>query len=155
MWGGGARELLDLTIRRGFAVVAVLLLGWGLGACSSSSLSDFQFGKANTAPPADPAKFPADYKPEIAAFMRKYLENPTKVRDAYIATPVMKPVGATQQYITCVRYNSRNSTNQYEGNKQNLVIFLSGQLNQFLPDDPQMCAGLAYQRYPEIENMVP
>jgi hypothetical protein len=147
--------LFDLMIRRTGAFVAVLLLAAGLGACSGSTLSDFSFGRAKTEPQAEPAKFPADYKPEIAAFLRTYLENPTKVRDAYIATPALKPVAGVQQYITCVRYNPRDSANKYEGNKQNVVIFLSGRLNQFLPDDPQMCAGLAYQRYPEIENMVP
>jgi hypothetical protein len=67
----------------------------------------------------------------------------------------LKPVGNTQQYITCVRYNPRDQRNQYEGPTQKFVIFLSGEVNQFLPDDPQMCAGLAYQRFPEIENMVP
>lgn len=147
--------MLDLTIRRTGAFIAVLLLASWLGGCSGSSLSDFSFGKAKTEPPAEPTKFPADYKPEIAAFMRTYLQNPSKVRDAYIATPVLKPLGSTQQYITCLRYNPRDSANKYEGNQQNVVIFLSGRLNQFLPDDPQMCAGLAYQRYPEIENMVP
>lgn len=147
--------MLDLTIERAIGLAAVLLLASALGACSGSGLSDFQFGRVKPDPPAEPTKFPADYKPEVAAFMRTYLENPTKVRDAYIATPVLKPVAGIQQYITCVRYNARNGANQYEGNKQNLVIFLTGRMNQFLPDDPQMCAGLAYQRYPEIENMVP
>src|SRR4051812_24862467 len=142
-------------IRRTGAFVAVLLLAAWLGACSGSSVSDFSFGKTKTEPPAEPAKFPDDYKPEIASFMRTYLQNPSKVRDAYIATPVLKPVGRVQQYITCLRYNPRDSANKYEGNQQNVVIFLSGRLNQFLPDDPQMCAGLTYQRYPEIENMVP
>jgi hypothetical protein len=132
----------------------VLVAGW-LAGCSGSGLSDFQFGKAKTDSQVEPGKFPADYKPEVADFMRRNLANPSKVRDAYIATPVLKPVGNTQQYVTCVRYNPRNSANQYEGPKQSVAIFLSGQLNQFLPDDPQMCTGLAYQRYPEIENMVP
>ena len=132
----------------------MLAAGW-LSACSGTDMSNFQFGRAPTEPPADPNKFPADYKPEVAEFMRRYLDNPRRVRDAYIATPVQKPVGNTPQYLTCVRYNPRGTDNKYEGPKQNLVLFLSGKLNQFLPDDPQLCAGLAYQRYPEIENMVP
>ena len=135
-------------------MAALLLASW-LGGCSGSSMSDFSFGKDTPAPVVDPAQFPADYKPEIAAFMRTYLPNPTKVRDAYIATPVLKTVGGKQQYVTCLRYNPRDSANKYEGNTQNVVIFLTGRMNQFLPDDPEMCAGLAYQRFPEIENMVP
>jgi hypothetical protein len=146
--------LLNVTSGRGFAIVA-LLLGSLLAGCSGTSLEGFQFGKAKTEAPPDPLKFPADYKPEVADFMRRNLGNPTKIRDAYIATPVLKPFGNTQQYITCVRYNPRDTKNQYEGPQQNVAIFLSGRLNQFLPDDPKMCAGLAYQRYPEIENLVP
>ena len=147
--------MLDLTIRRAFAPVAVLLVASWLGGCSGTSLSDFSFGKEKTPPPADPTQFPAEYKAEIAAFMRTYLTNPTQVRDAYIGTPVLKQVAGKPQYMTCLRYNPRDSANKYEGNTQNLVIFLSGKLNQFLPNDPQLCTGLAYQRFPEIESMVP
>ena len=28
-------------------------------------------------------------------------------------------------------------------------------VGQFLPGDPQICAGLSYQRYPEIEQLGP
>jgi len=132
--------------------IVPLLLAGVLAACSTET---FQFGKGPVDPPVEPRKFPADYKPEVADFMRRSLDNPTKVRDAYIAKPVLKPIGKTEQYVTCVRYNPRNIENKYEGPKQQVAIFLSGQLNQFLPDDPQMCAGLTYERYPEIENMVP
>jgi hypothetical protein len=54
-----------------------------------------------------------------------------------------------------VRYNPRNFENKYEGNKEKFVVFIDGKMNQFIDADPQICPGLAYQRYPEIENMVP
>ena len=147
--------MLELKTRRGFVVMAALLLASGLGGCSGTSVSDFSFGKPNTPPQIDPNLFPADYKPEIAAFMRTYLDNPTQVRDAYVGTPVLKPVAGTPRYVACVRYNPRDAANKYEGNTQNVAIFLGGKLNQFLPGDPQLCTGLAYQRFPEIESMVP
>lgn len=145
----------SVTTGRVFAVAASLLLAAFVAGCSSASMEGFQFGKDKTEPPADPTKFPAEYKPEVADFLRRDLVNPTKVRDAYIGKPALKPVGNTQVYVTCVRYNPRDSANKYEGPTQRVATFLSGQLNQFLPDDPKMCAGLAYERYPEIENMVP
>lgn len=144
-----------LRVTAGRVSAISVLLASLLAGCSGSGLSDFQFGKVKAEPPPDPMKFPADYKPQVADFLRRNIENPTKIRDAYIATPVLKPVGNTQQYITCVRYNPRDSRNQYEGPTQRFVIFLSGEVNQFLPDNPQMCAGLTYQRFPEVENMVP
>jgi hypothetical protein len=144
-------ELLSVKAWRVFGIVPLLLAGV-LAACSTET---FQFGKGPVAAPVEPRKFPADYKPEVADFIRRNTANPTKIRDAYIAKPVLKPVGKTEQYVTCVRYNPRDSQGKYEGPRQSVAIFLSGNLNQFLDDDPQMCAGLTYERYPEIENMVP
>ena len=84
--------MLDLTIRRACALIAVLLLASGLGGCSGSSLSDFSFGKEKPVPQVDPNLFPAEYKQELAAFMRTNLANPRQVRDAYVGTPALKPV---------------------------------------------------------------
>jgi hypothetical protein len=127
-----------------------------LGGCSGANPgSGFTFGKVADSPPPDPKTFPAKYRTEVAEFMRLYLNNPTQVKDAYIGQPVLKAVAGQPTYITCVRYNPRNAQNQYEGNTSNLAIFLGGRLNQFLEGKPEMCADLAYQRYPEIETMVP
>ena len=136
----------DLTIHRGHAAVVSLALV--LGGCSS-------FGTRAEPPPPDPNLFPAQYKSEVADFMRSYLSNPTKVRDAFISQPALRPFGGTPHYISCLRYNPRDSKGQYMGNQENVAIFLGGRLNQFLPGNPELCANLAYQRFPEVEAMVP
>ena len=138
------------------ALLAALGLPAVLGGCSGGgSMSDFAFGRAPADPPADPKRFPTDYKAEVAEFLRTSLANPTKVKDATIGQPVLKPVGKIEQYVTCVRYNPRDSKNQYEGPTSNVAIFLDGRLAQFLGGSPEMCAGLNYQRFPELESMVP
>lgn len=142
----GDQGLLDLNIHRGRSAVALLALL--LGGCSS-------FGTSAPPPPPDPNLFPAQYKTEVADFMRTYLSNPTKVRDAFISQPVLRPFGGTPHYISCVRYNPRDSKGQYMGNRDNVAIFLAGRLNQFLPGNPELCANLPYQRFPEVESMVP
>jgi hypothetical protein len=129
------------------AVLALSMAAPWIGGCSFTSIE--------TKSQSEPNVFPADYKPEIAAFLRMNLANPRKVRDAYIATPVLRTVGGQPRYVTCVRYNAQNIEYKYEGNKENLATFLGGRMNQFVDSDPQICPGLAYQRYPEIENMVP
>jgi hypothetical protein len=146
-----------LGVRRGFRVaiilVAVISVS-GLAGCSGSSLPDLSSYYKEK--PTGQNTFPADYKQELAAFLRSYIENPRQVRDAAIGTPVLRPVGGGQpRYVTCVRYNPRNFENKYLGNTEKLAIFIDGKMNQFLESDPQICSGLAYQRYPEIENMVP
>lgn len=126
-----------------------------LGGCTASSLSNLSFTKEPDTPPINPTLFPARYRTEIADFMRTYLNNPTKVKDAYIGEPVIRPFAGSPKYISCVRYNPRDNKDRYEGSQSNLVVFLDGKVNQFLGADPNLCAGLSYQRYPEIESMVP
>lgn len=124
-----------------------------LGGCSG--IESGPLSKPVDPATVDPNLFPPHYKEQIADFMRSFLANPTKVKDAFVSEPVLKPVAGVSHYVACVRYNPRDSANQYLGNQTNLAIFLGGQLNQFLPADPQMCTGLAYQRFPEAESMVP
>jgi hypothetical protein len=136
-------------------VLPMVLVALALGGCSGSAPS-LGFGKsAPPPPPTDPNVFPTKYRTEVTGFMRTWLNNPSKVKDAFISEPVLRPVAGTPHYIACVRYNPRNSDNRYEGPQQRVAIFLGGQLNQFVADDPQMCAGLSYQRYPELEAIAP
>ena len=148
--------MLSESIRRALRLAVIFAAAaWAslIGGCSGSSLPDVSsFYKEK---PTGQNIFPADYKQELAAFLRTYIENPRLVRDASIATPVLRPVGGQPRYVTCVRFNPRNFENRYEGNKERLAIFIDGKMNQFVDSDPQICPGLAYQRYPEIENMVP
>ena len=84
-----------------------------------------------------------------------YLVDPTKIRDASISEPTLKPVGASTHYVSCVRYNPRDSSGKYEGNTERMALFLGGRLNQFLPATPEACRGAVYQRFPEAEALVP
>jgi hypothetical protein len=138
--------LPSLDVCRG----TVLLLALALAGCEYLTP-----GKVPEPPPLNPTLYPAKYKSDIADFMRTYLNNPTKVKDAMIGQPVLKPVAGQPHYVTCVRYNPRDSANRYEGEHTNFVVFLGGKIAQFLPADPEVCSGLSYQRYPEIESMVP
>jgi len=125
-----------------------MLLALMLGGCSG-------FGSRPEPPATDPNLFPAHYKSQVADFLRTYLNNPTKVRDAVISPPALKPFGGATHYISCVRYNARDSNNRYMGNEDRTAIFWGGRLNQFLPGNPELCAGAAYERFPEAEVLVP
>jgi len=72
-----------------------------------------------------------------------------------MADVVLRPVAGMPHYVTCVRYNPRDTANRYEGEHTNLVVFLGGNIAQFLPGNPESCSGLTFQRYPEIEALVP
>jgi hypothetical protein len=127
-----------------------------LGACSGTSLEGFAFGKAPPPPPApDPTTYPANYREQVAGFMRGYLSNPRKVKDAYISDPALKPVAGTPHYVSCVRYNPQDLANQYEGQQIREAVFLSGNLIQFMEPEGDVCKGVAFQRFPAVETMVP
>lgn len=119
-----------------------------LGGCGS-------IGGSKPPPPTDPNVLPKDYKQTVADFMRVFLEDPVKIRDAYISEPMLKPVGGSTHYVICVRFNPRDSSGQYQGNTERMALFLGGRLNQFLPVTAEACQGAVYQRFPEAEVLVP
>lgn len=57
--------------------------------------------------------FPNNYKVEILAFMRTYLNNPVGVRDAAMADPVLRTVSGRPRYIACLRFAERQSDGSY------------------------------------------
>ena len=134
-------------------------LAAGLGGCSGyktdNMLDYITPGKVPVTPPVVTDRYPDSYRTDIANFMRTWLENPGKVKDAFVSQPVLKPMSGTPLYVSCVRYNSRTNGVQYIGERTNVVVFLDGKVGQFLPGDPQVCAGLSYQRYPELEQLGP
>jgi hypothetical protein len=143
----GVRKRFELKPRDSW--LALTLLALTVGGCSGMSSS------AKAPPPADPNVLPKNYKQDVADFMRLYLNNPVKIRDAYISEPMLKPVGTSTHFVSCIRYNPRDSEGRYEGNTERVALFLGGRLNQFLPANPELCRGAAYQRFPEAEVLVP
>jgi hypothetical protein len=101
--------------------------------------------------------FPANYRAELVAFMRTYLNDPTNVRDAYIAEPTMKPFGPRDQYVVCVRYNAKNTDGRYMGSKDGMALFDGGRfdhmIDQFNDKVINRCADADYKRFPELEAL--
>jgi hypothetical protein len=103
--------------------------------------------------PAEPNIVPANYKSDILAFLRTYLNDPTKIRGAFVSEPALMQVGGTQRYVSCLRFNARKSNGDYEGSKDRLVLFLAGRLDTMLIAKPDQCAKAVYQPFPELERL--
>jgi hypothetical protein len=103
------------------------------------------------------AIFPDHYRTEIIAFMKTYLNDPTNVRDAYLAEPKMKEIGSHNQFVVCIRYNAKNTDGRYVGNKDVMALFDGGRfehmVDQFPKDTAHPCADADYKRFPEIEAL--
>lgn len=98
--------------------------------------------------------YPDNYKADILAFLRTYLNDPTQISGAAISEPGLRPGPAGQsRYGVCVRFNARNAGGNYEGSKDRIVYFLAGQLDTMMEAKRDQCAGATYQPFPELERL--
>jgi hypothetical protein len=104
---------------------------------------------------ADPNTPPVNYKAEILAYLRTYLNNPTGVRGAFIGEPELRtiPGSTAQRYMVCLRFNAKDSTGKYEGSRDRLVAFLSGRLDTLAPARKDQCEKTNWQPFPELEKL--
>jgi len=97
-------------------------------------------------------KFPDNYRAEIIAYQRSFLNDPTGIRGAIITQPAVKPVGSTERYVVCVRFDAKGPTGAYTGARDHLAIFLAGKLDQ-MGVAREECRGAAYEPFPEMEKL--
>jgi hypothetical protein len=130
-----------------------------LGGCAGS-LSDAErhAEEAKNIPPVN-------YKADVVAFLRTYLNNPTNLRNAAMSQPELRELGPIPRYVACVRYDAKGSNGQYAGIKDSLVIFISGRLDSIVElggsgGDAErrkplreFCAAAEYERFPELERL--
>lgn len=101
---------------------------------------------------------PADYKGDLLALMRTYLNDPRNIRGASVSPPERKivPGNPGERYVACVRYDARNSEGRYAGMKTGAAVYVSGKLDRFL-DAPRevrdLCKDVAYAPFPELQKL--
>jgi hypothetical protein len=96
--------------------------------------------------------FPDNYRAEIIAYQRSYLNDPTGIRSAAISQPALRKVGSVERYAACVRFNAKAAGGTYTGVRDYLVIFLAGKLDQMAVTREE-CNGAAYEPFPELERL--
>lgn len=98
---------------------------------------------------------PANYKQDLLAFLRTYLNDPTHVRDAGVTQPALKKAGPGDRYVACVRYNARNESGKYGGVKNGAAIYVSGKLDRFVDSKEAqlLCKDAAYASFPELGRL--
>jgi hypothetical protein len=112
---------------------------------------------------------PANYKPDLLAFMRTYLNNPENVRDAAMSEPRLLMIVDLERYASCLRYNAKNNAGRYIGLRDHLAVFVSGKFDrlielgrserdagagsEILRPLRDYCAAASYQPFPELEQL--
>lgn len=74
---------------------------------------------------------PQNYKADLLAYFRTYLNNPEGVRGAAVSAPFLKEVGPGERYVVCVRFNARDTRGKYLGPKEALAVYVAGKLDRF------------------------
>jgi hypothetical protein len=130
---------------------AILLLPIALAACASSdegrsiSFTDDR-GVANQ-------PFPDNYRAELLAFMKTYLNNPVGVHDAAMAEPVQRTVGGRLRYVSCLRFTPRESDGSYRNSRERAVLYVDGRLDRVVENASDVCAGAVFAPFPDLEKM--
>lgn len=129
-------------------MAAVVLVTAMLSGCASSDNIAFTSDRDGLE-----QKYPANYRPEILAFLRTYLNDPRAVREAAIAEPVQRTVGSRARYVACLRYNARGADGGYAGVKERGALFVEGRLDRMIEKADEVCEGATYAAFPEMEKM--
>jgi hypothetical protein len=131
--------------------VAILLLPIALAACAGNDdVRGISYtgdrGVANQ-------PYPNNYRAELLAFMKTYLNNPVGVHDAAMAEPVQRTVGGRLRYVSCLRFTPRESDGSYHDPRERAVLYVDGRLDRVVENATETCAGAVYAPFPELEKL--
>jgi hypothetical protein len=130
---------------------AILLLPIVLAACAGGEDRDAAFNIDNGTGAEQP--FPNNYRTELLAFMKTYLNNPAGVHDAVMAEPVQRTVGGRLRYVSCLRFSAREVDGTYRQPRERAVLYVNGRLDRVAENASDVCAGAVYAPFPELEKL--
>ena len=141
----------ELRLGTSAKFAAILLLPIALGACAGSdddrsiTYTDDR-GVANQ-------PYPNNYRAELLAFMKTYLNNPADVHDAAMAEPVQRTVGGRLRYVSCLRFTPRESDGSYRESRERAIVYIDGRLDRMVENASDVCAGVVYAAFPALEKL--
>ena len=128
---------------------AILLLSVALAGCAGSDEGrEIAFDNGTAIQP-----FPDNYRSELLAFMRTYLNNPVGVHDAAMAEPVQRTVGGRVRYVSCLRFTPRESDGSYGNPRERAVLYVNGRLDRLVENASDICSGAVYAPFPDLEKL--
>jgi hypothetical protein len=101
-----------------------------------------EFGKPEPGP--DPNIFPANYKADLTAYLRRNPDFLVGITAASISAPVLTQFGLQSRYVVCLRLDGPN------GRKEKIAIFFAAMINQLVDATAEQCRAAAYQPFPEL-----
>jgi hypothetical protein len=127
-------------------ILQVGLLALALAGCAGG-----EPGVNETVGGRDVNTYPDNYKAEVLAYLRNYLNDLSGVHNASISVPAVRTIGKVDRYASCVRFSARTPGASASG-RDYLVLFLAGKLDQVAPTS-DLCQDAVYQPFPELERL--
>ena len=142
--------MLRLPLHHARLALLVLLL-LPLAACAGGSGEEMYLSRSRNRDLPQP--FPANYRADLLAFMRSYLNDPTNIRQAAISEPAQRSLGGTNRYFVCVRYDARDSSGRYTGVTDRAALYLDGRFDRLIERAHDFCSATTYAAFPELERL--
>jgi hypothetical protein len=130
---------------------SILLLPIALAACAGSDEGRSISFTADRGVADQP--YPNNYRLELQAFMKTYLNNPVGVHDAAMAEPIQRTVGGRLRYVSCLHFTPRESDGSYGEVRERAIVYVDGRLDHVVEKAVEICAGAVYAPFPELEKM--
>jgi hypothetical protein len=135
---------MDVRMRRLAAIAALAVLA----ACADGPpVSVLQSARV----------YPANYRAELLAYLRNFLNDPTNVRNAYLSEPALTRISGEERYVTCVRFDAKNTYGGYRGSRDHLATYFNGKLEYFAELRPEAgderCRSANYVPFPELQQL--
>ncbi len=132
---------------------AIVLCAAGVGGCAWTMGNNDDLSYTSDRG-VENQPYPANYRPELLAFLRTYLNDPRGVREAVIAEPAQKKVGGRLRYVVCLRFNARSSVGgSYAGAKERAAMYIDSRLDRMIEDASELCEGATYAPFLEMEKL--
>ncbi len=101
---------------------------------------------------------PTNYRADVVAYMRTYLNDPTGVRNAAISAPARKviPGDPADRFVSCLRYTAKKSTGQYGAAKTGFAVYANGRFDRLIETPVivrEVCKEAAFEPFPELEQL--
>jgi hypothetical protein len=139
--------ILGISAKR----AAILLLPITLAACAGSDDSRTVAFTDDRGIGEQP--YPNNYRVELLAFMKTYLNNPVGVHGAAMAEPVQRTVAGRVRYVSCLRFTPRESDGGYRESRERAILYVNGRLDHMVENASDTCAGAVYAPFPEMEKL--
>ena len=130
--------------------VAATMLAVLLAACATDNNDSVSYTADRG---VDNQPFPANYRADLLAFLRTYLNDPQGVRAAMVAQPVQRTVGGRLRYVACLRYSAREEGGRNGPVRVRAALFVDGRLDRLIEDGGEICENVTLAPFPEMEKL--